>query len=115
MAENQLIQLKNSTTDLENRIQSLKVKLTQLICSMTGMILIFKDEVKENQTKQKEISTSEQFDKNNVERYGVSLKDFKKEIINKQNVLEDYTKEASAVGERPSDLRLVSDAVIFHH
>lgn len=85
--ENQLSCLQNSTRGLEERVQSLK------------------DEVRENQTKQKEISTSEKFEKSHMERYETCLKDAKKNLSKKQNEIQDFTEEASSVGERLPELR----------
>lgn len=64
-----------------------------------------KDEVRENQTKQKEISTSETFDKNRIERYEAALRDARRQITNKEKELKKYTDEALSVGERLADLR----------
>lgn len=61
--------------------------------------------MRENQTKQKEISVSEKFDKNNVERYEAALVDAKKQNKLKQKELKKCADEALAVGERLSDLR----------
>lgn len=61
--------------------------------------------MRENQTKQKEISTSEKFDKNHIDRYEEMIKDANRQIVQKQKELKKYSDEASSVGERLADLR----------
>ncbi|XP_023020783.2 structural maintenance of chromosomes 6 [Leptinotarsa decemlineata] len=87
--EQNLTQLKGSTTGLEERIQSLK------------------DDVQESQTKQKEIATSDEFDKRRLREYEVKLNEARSQMVAKQNELKACTNEASSVGERLPDLRRV--------
>lgn len=61
--------------------------------------------MRENQTKQKEITTSEKFDKSHIDRYEELIKDANRQIVHKQKELRKYTDEASTVGERLEDLR----------
>lgn len=112
MKEKHLDKLKNASRELEGRLQCLKVVKCILIWKEYRQIiksnLYLQDEIRENQIKQKEISTSEKFDRNHIERYEATLKDAKRQIIVKEKELKKYTEEASSVGERLIDLRLVN-------
>lgn len=87
--EEDLSRLSGSTKDLEERIENLN------------------RELRENQIKQKETSTGEDFDKTRIGDYENRVKEARAQVAMKVNTLKQSEEEARAVGDRLPELRRV--------
>ena len=69
----------------------------------------FQGQVQEEQTRQKEIATRDEFDKRKVKELEKRLSEARGQVATKQTAVGNYTQQATSLGERPETLRKVHD------
>ncbi|XP_973544.4 structural maintenance of chromosomes protein 6 [Tribolium castaneum] len=89
--EEKLQNLKAANTDLEERMRTLE------------------DQMKEDQIRQKEITTSEEFDKRKAQEFKNKINEARSELVLKQSTVKKYTEQALSLGERLETAREVPD------
>ncbi|XP_044253818.1 structural maintenance of chromosomes protein 6 [Tribolium madens] len=89
--EEKLQNLKAANTDLEERMRELE------------------EQMKEDQIRQKEITTSEEFDKRKAQEFKKKINQAQSELVLKQAAVKKYTEQAMSLGERQETARKICD------